>query len=91
MNAKTIGIFEAKTHFSQLCDQVCQSGQPLVVERRGKALIMISPVDPIHRQEGPDILSAWQRWTEEHPSEDPDFPDVCSLRSNKDALQFDGE
>ncbi|MEX2382846.1 MAG: type II toxin-antitoxin system Phd/YefM family antitoxin [Opitutales bacterium] len=89
MNPKTIGIFEAKTHFSQLCDQVSLSGQPLLVERRGKALIMISPLDPIHGQEGDDILSAWQRWTEEHPEEEQDFPDVSRLRSNKDALRFD--
>jgi antitoxin (DNA-binding transcriptional repressor) of toxin-antitoxin stability system len=79
----TIGIFEAKTRFSQLCDQVNSTGQPLVVERRGKALVMISPVPSSDRQESEDILAAWQRWTSEHPEEDDDFPEVSSLRSNK--------
>jgi hypothetical protein len=46
-------------------------------------------LDPDHRQEGEDILSAWERWTKEHPEEDQDFPDVSKLRLNKDALRFD--
>lgn len=89
MKPKTIGIFEAKTHFSQLCDQVSLSGQPLLVERRGKSLIMMCPLNPPHQQEGEDILTAWERWMEEHPKEDQDFPDVSTLRLNKDALRFD--
>ena len=88
MIPKSIGVFEAKTHFSRLCDQVSQSDQPLVVERRGESLIMISPLDPTPQQERDDILTAWERWTEEHPEEDQDFPDVSTLRSNKDALRF---
>lgn len=79
----TIGIFEAKTHFSQLCDQVSSTGQALVVERRGKALVMISPVPSSSRREGEDILAAWERWTTEHPDAEEDFPEVSALRINK--------
>ena len=84
----TIGIFEAKTHFSQLCDQVNRSGQALLVERRGKALVMISPIPSIQGQDKEDILAAWQRWTTEHPGEEDEFPDVSALRINKKTSPF---
>lgn len=81
----TIGIFEAKTRFSQLCDQVNSTGQALLVERRGKALVMIAPLPTSHRKDAnEDILTAWRRWTDEHPEEaEADFPDLSSLRLNK--------
>lgn len=88
MTSKTVGIFEAKTHFSQLCDQVVLTGQPLVVERRGKALVTISPLEPVQRQDGEDILAAWERWEREHPGEEGDFPDVSGMRANKTLLPF---
>ncbi|MCC5846912.1 MAG: type II toxin-antitoxin system Phd/YefM family antitoxin [Verrucomicrobia bacterium] len=86
---KTVGIFEAKTNFSQLCNQVSRSGQSLLVERRGKALVMITPVEPFQRQGEEDILSAWKRWTAEHPDEETDFPEVSTMRINKEPLSFD--
>lgn len=85
----SIGIFDAKTHFSQLCDQVSSSGQPLVIKKRGKALVMISPLPPNPPQENTDILTAWERWTAQNPHETDDFPDLTSLRSNKPASPLD--
>ncbi len=78
-------LLDAKTHFSQLCDQVNSTGQALVVERRGKALVMISPLPSSPRREDDDILVAWERWTNEHPEEqEEDFPNLSSLRINKE-------
>ncbi len=39
-----MGIFEAKTRLSELCDEVARSGQSVVVTRRGKPLVRIDPV-----------------------------------------------
>jgi prevent-host-death family protein len=41
---KTIGIFEAKTRLSEICDEVARSGIGVVVTRRGKPLVRIDPV-----------------------------------------------
>ena len=41
---KTIGLFEAKTHFSALADEVAENGRPVLVTRRGKPLVRIEAV-----------------------------------------------
>ena len=43
MNRK-VGIFEAKTKFSELVGQVCSSGQTVTVTNRGKLVVDIAPV-----------------------------------------------
>ena len=90
MNARNkIGIFEAKTHFSQLCDQVNRSGQSMLVERRGKALVVIAPVPPNPSNNDGGILSAWKKWASEHPEDTTDFPDVTRLRNSKGTPVFE--
>jgi prevent-host-death family protein len=42
---KTVGIFEAKTKLSELCDEVARSGRSVVVTRRGKPLVRIDPIE----------------------------------------------
>lgn len=42
---KTVGIFEAKTKLSELCEQVAESREPVVVTRRGAPLVRIDPID----------------------------------------------
>ena len=44
MKMKTVGIFEAKTKLSELCEEVARSGRSVVVTRRGKALVRIDPI-----------------------------------------------
>ena len=41
---KTFGIFEAKTKLSDICDEVARTGLPVLVTRRGMALVRIEPV-----------------------------------------------
>ena len=86
---KSIGIFEAKTHFSQICDQVSHSGQPLLVERRGKPLVMITPVALPENNREKDILTTWEEWESAHPEDLSDFPDVTTLRVAKDIPALD--
>ena len=40
---RTVGLFEAKTKFSELCGEVADTGQPVVVTRRGIPLVRIEP------------------------------------------------
>ena len=42
MNA--IGLFEAKTKFSEICERVAAQGVAVVVTRRGKPLVTIEPI-----------------------------------------------
>jgi prevent-host-death family protein len=46
---KTVGLFEAKTHLSELCEQVVHSGDGVVVTRRGKPLVRIEPIERVAR------------------------------------------
>ena len=41
---KTVGIFEAKTRLSEICDEIARTRQSVVVTRRGKPLVRIDPV-----------------------------------------------
>jgi len=42
----TIGLFEAKTKLSELCEQVAKRREPVVITRRGRPLVRIEPVGP---------------------------------------------
>jgi prevent-host-death family protein len=42
---KTVGLFEAKTKFSELCRKVSQARQSIVVTHRGKPLVKIEPIE----------------------------------------------
>ena len=43
---KTIGIFEVKTRISEIFGQVKETGEPIVVTRRGQPMVKIVPADP---------------------------------------------
>jgi prevent-host-death family protein len=40
---KTIGIFEAKTKLSEICEEVARTHIPVTITRRGTALVCIEP------------------------------------------------
>lgn len=41
---KAIGLFEAKTKFSEICARVAAQGEAVVVTRRGAPLVRIEPI-----------------------------------------------
>ncbi len=41
---KTLGIFEIKTRLSQVCEEVAQTGESVLVTRRGEPLVRIDPL-----------------------------------------------
>ena len=76
---KTVGIFEAKTKLSELCDEVAKSGRSIVVTRRGKPLVRIDPIradDHSVWEVREEYLAREGRWTEEFdiPTRDPRLP-----------------
>jgi prevent-host-death family protein len=41
---RAVGLFEAKTKLSEICERVARSGQSVVITRRGKPLVRIEPL-----------------------------------------------
>ena len=41
---KSIGIFEAKTKLSEICEEVSATGRPVLITRRGKPMVTIATV-----------------------------------------------
>ena len=55
MNA--IGLFEAKTRFSENCARVASKGEAVLVTRRGKPLVKIAPIP----ESESSATSVWDR------------------------------
>ena len=82
---KSVGIFEAKTHLTGLCEEVNRKGKPIMVSRRGKPLVVIGPVPETFGQKQKPIYEAWVSWGETHGEdrEAPEFPDLAAMRDSK--------
>lgn len=76
----TIGIFEAKTKFTAICEEVVRTGQGVIVSKRGQPMVMVAPVPSSLQSDRPDILSAWREWTRAHGDGETEFPEVWKLR-----------
>ncbi len=53
---KKIGLFDAKTRFSEICEQVAQGGESVIVTRRGQPPVRIEPLDLPNQKE-----NVWDR------------------------------
>lgn len=40
---KKVGIYEAKTHLSQLCEETARTGESCLISKNGKPLVKIVP------------------------------------------------
>ena len=80
---KTIGIFDAKTRLSELCREVAESGESIVIERRGTPIAELSyPRSKRKASRGIlDDLAAFQAKEGPLDSSAPDFPEVWLERS----------
>ncbi len=65
---KTVGLFEAKTKLSEICNQVAESGQAVLVPWRGKPLVRIDPV----REDPLTIRERRAEYMKRHGSEEVD-------------------
>jgi prevent-host-death family protein len=57
---KTIGAFSAKTHLSDLLEQVAH-GESFVITKRGKPMAALSPVTLAKRQGPKDIIGDFRK------------------------------
>ena len=71
----TIGLFEAKTKLSELCEQVAKRRQGVVITRRGRPLVRIEPVGP-GKGMSPSVWDSRDAWEKKHGSlrEDLELP-----------------
>lgn len=70
---ESIGLFEAKTKFSELCNEVAKSGKNLVVTRRGKPLVKIVPVEQRGKNKGSEIARMHREFLRKHGPLDVEF------------------
>lgn len=61
---ETVGAFEAKTHLSKLLDRVAQ-GERILIERHGKPVAILQPVDPSKRPIA-ETIDEIRRFREDH-------------------------
>ena len=78
---KTIGLFDAKTRFSELCREVSETGEPILIKRRGVPIAELTP--PGRSRPESNILHDLARFQVKHPplADEPDFPEVWLERS----------
>lgn len=84
---KRIGIYQAKTHLAQVCEEVARTGEACLVSRNGKPLVSIVP---LRDEGGPD--SVWDTVEEARgkygPLEDFELPERSPLE-DMDASTLD--
>jgi prevent-host-death family protein len=56
----TLGIFEVKARISEICERVKQTGEPIVITKRGVPVVRIEPIT-----EEPDGVSEIWRLRED--------------------------
>lgn len=71
---RDVGIFEAKTKLSELCEVVHRTGESILVTRRGKPFVRIVPLE----RSGDSVSAVWEareRLDSEYGMDDiPEFP-----------------
>ena len=73
---KDVGMFEAKTKLSELCDEVHRTGEHVLVTRRGKPYVQIVPYRQAENA-GSAVWEARERYESEYGLGDlPEFPAV---------------
>ena len=71
---KSVGLFEAKTKLSELCQEVAASGVGFIITRRGEPLVRLEPVHDQHAQRE-SIWVKRERHLQEYGLLEPDEPD----------------
>lgn len=83
---KVMNLFDTKNRLSEVCDQVLTTGEPVVVTRRGKAIVQIVPIQEQDARE-----SVWNTVAESRAkygaiTEEFDLPDRQVSSNRRDPL-----
>jgi len=76
---KTVGAFSAKTHLSDLLEQVAR-GESFVITKRGKPMASLSPVTPAKIQGPRDIILEFRK-TYLKPGKKISAPEIAELKN----------
>jgi prevent-host-death family protein len=68
---KTVGVAEAKAKFSELLGRVAHRGERIIVQRRGKAIAALVPIEDLGRD------GAEGDWLDDVVGLCADRPDLC--------------
>jgi prevent-host-death family protein len=71
---KIVGVFEAKTKLSELCEEVVRTGETVIISRRGRPLVQIAPLPELDRDESESVWDTVRKLDKEFENE-PDGPD----------------
>ena len=72
MKAEETGIFEAKTHFSELVDRVHREGKVYLITKRGKPVAELKPIEKPEKPVG--LPYGYGKGTVEYIAPDFDEP-----------------
>ena len=62
---KTVGAHEAKTHLSQLLDEVAK-GETVTITRHGVPVASLVPASDVHREHLKKSWDDWKKYRKEH-------------------------
>jgi prevent-host-death family protein len=68
----SIGLFEAKTKLSELCEQVARRREAVIITRRGRPLVRIEPVSP-GKGMSSSVWDSRAAWEKKHGPRTEDF------------------
>ena len=92
---KKIGIFEAKTKLSELCQNVAETDTEYIVTRRGKPIARIVGAQRDGAQSSLSQLpinEALEQWEAQFPAQGAsDFPDVWEERRRQKSSPFEAD
>lgn len=71
---KKVGLYEAKTHLSQLCEETARTGEACLISKNGRPLVKIVPY-----RDSAESISVWDTVEESRarygPLDDFDVPE----------------
>lgn len=84
----SVGLFEAKIKFSELCDRVAKNKEPIIVTKRGEPLVMIAPTES--KTDRKSVWSLRQSFETTHGKLEEDIILPRRLKSKKKLDFLDG-
>jgi prevent-host-death family protein len=74
---KTVGVYEAKTHFAKLLAAV-ERGECVTITRHGKPIAQLGPVPSAHKMSMAEIIEGFRRIREAQPPLDVPIKDLIN-------------
>jgi prevent-host-death family protein len=86
---KTVGLFEAKTKLSELCTYVSEAQDPVMVTRRGKPWVQITPVKETTKTMRERRAEYMVRYGKEEKNDLQDFTAPARRRERPKTIRLD--